>query len=146
MSCAAQYGTVSTIFSGGWARSAPGLYNTSTGFYIGSTQLQNAGGTIYKGDYVQVALTTALMFVRLTFTCEGSDGFGGVYVLGSQTAASGQWVLLAQLTNTAISGTFNGTFTNSTAYTYYAVQCYQTNTASTMQGTFYPYNLSLMTS
>ena len=146
MSCVAQYGTVSSIFSGGWARSAPGLYNTSTGYYIGSTQLQNAGGTIYKGDYVQVALTTALMFVRLTFTCEGSDGFGGVYVLGSQTAASGQWVLLAQLTNTAISGTFNGTFTNSTAYTYYAVQCYQTNTASTMQGTFYPYNLSLMTS
>jgi hypothetical protein len=122
-----QYGDTSAINNGGnYFRSASGRYD-GNGYYIGNSSL---GG--YAGEWFQLILSKAVAFNRVSIAYGEYDVPAGTYLMGSNDGSN--WTTFGA-TGYSINATINWAFTNTTAYTRYAMLYYQTRNVLN-QGTF----------
>jgi hypothetical protein len=122
-----QYGDTSAINNGGsFFRSPSGRYD-GNGYYIGNSGL---GG--YAGEWFQLILSKALVFNRVYITYGEYDVPAGTYLMGSNDGTN--WTTFTA-TGYSINASINWGFTNTTAYSRYAMLYYQTRNVLN-QGTF----------
>jgi hypothetical protein len=126
-----QYGDTSAINNGGnYFRSFPGRYNGS-GTHIGGASL---GGV--AGDWFQLILSKALVFNRVLTRNGEYDVPTATYLMGSNNGST--WTVFG-VAGYSINGSVTWTFTNTTAYTRYAM-VYNSIRNVLNQGTFFVQN------
>jgi hypothetical protein len=130
LSEAPQYGSVGAMFWTGSARSFPGTYVVSGAnqfnVYGLSTSTLATNAISYSGMYAQIDLPSPVVINEIGFgNNNGYDQPARWYVLGSDTGASGSWVLLDSVATTTLQnynstlGIFRYSFANTTAYSKY---------------------------
>lgn len=80
-----EHGSADEAFSGGMARSKPGLYSPE-GAYVGKEVTQAAGDKTYKGEWIQARAPGGA--TTLTLTSPGADLFKEAALLGSETGTN----------------------------------------------------------
>jgi hypothetical protein len=77
-----EYGSLTELFGGGFARSKPGLY-ASNGGYIGHNETRTKSGAVIRGEWIQFDAGRPVTFQKLKYTVGFADVLRRVVVLGS---------------------------------------------------------------